>query len=132
MHHAQVNRHGRAVAGQVVQLLAGGHRRLARVAGKDQRLRHLGQGQLAFQQGGAGGGGGHPRDDLEGDRQRAQLANLLADGAIQRGVAGMHAGHILALGMRLADQLDNLLQVQFGGVDHQFGTIARKYCLRHQ
>ena len=83
VHHAQVNGHGRAMAGEVGQLLAGGHFRLARIAGEDHGLRDGGQGQFAFQQRRTGRRGGDAGDDLKGDRQCPQVADLFTDGAVQ-------------------------------------------------
>ena len=45
------------------------------------------------------------------DVQSTQLANLLANGAVQRRIAGVHAGHVLAALMGLAQQLDDLTQM---------------------
>ncbi|MNN56511.1 hypothetical protein D3C81_1714480 [compost metagenome] len=103
--------HGRAVPGQVAQGLALGHPRLARVAGEDQRLRHLRQGQLAAQQRGAGSGGGYAGHHFIGDAQFAQVADLLANGAVERRVAGMHPRHVLPLGMGLGEQRDYFVEV---------------------
>ncbi|MOA11231.1 hypothetical protein D3C78_1311640 [compost metagenome] len=60
------------------------------------------------------------------------MADLLADGAVQRGIAGMHAGHVLATGVGLGQQADDLLQVQLGGVHHPFGAMALQYGLGYQ
>ncbi len=54
-------------------------------------------------EGGAGGGGGDSGDDLIGDAEFAQVADLLADGAVQGGIAGMHAGYVEAAAMGLRE-----------------------------
>lgn len=44
----------------------------------------------------------------------------------------MHPRHVLALFMGMLDQLNDLLQVQFGAVDQGFGLMAFKHGGRHQ
>ena len=132
MLHAEVDGQGRTVAGQGAQLLPRRHRRVVTVAREDHRLRHLRQGQLGLQQRRAGRRGGNAGDDLEGNLQRTQLTNLLANGAVQRGVAGMYAGHVLAPGVSFGQQRDDLLQMQLGGVHHLLGTVALQHGLGHQ
>ncbi|MNN80180.1 hypothetical protein D3C81_1968910 [compost metagenome] len=51
------------------------------------------------------------------------MADLLADRAIQAGVAAVYPGHVLALCVCRAHGADDLLQVQFGAVDHGLGLV---------
>ena len=85
------------------------------------------QGQFGLQQRSAGRHCGDAGDDLEGNVPFAQLADLLANRAVQARVAGMHTCHVLAFGMGGLDQVDDLLQVQFGAVDHLFRLMAVQY-----
>ncbi|MOA52906.1 hypothetical protein D3C78_1762830 [compost metagenome] len=50
----QVNRHGRPVLRQAAQFFPGGHRAFVGVAGEDQALGYVRQGQFGAQQGGTG------------------------------------------------------------------------------
>ncbi|MNP69643.1 hypothetical protein D3C76_1657670 [compost metagenome] len=60
------------------------------------------------------------------------MADLLANRPVQARVAGMHACHVVTLGVGLADQLDDLFQVQFGTVDHLVRPVPLEHCFRHQ
>ena len=44
----------------------------------------------------------------------------------------MHPCHVFAPGVGLADQLDDLFQVQFGAVDHLVRPVALEHGFRHQ
>ena len=86
-----------------------GGKRLARRHGRGaaagarqhQRLRHLRQGQLALQRRGGGGEGGHAGRQRIGNAERVEAAELLADRAPHREVAGMKPRHVMA-GFRCA------------------------------
>ena len=69
---------------------------LARGAGEDDGLRDFGERQFGGEARGGAGEGGNAGDDLIGDAKRIEAAHLFGDGAIDRGVAGMNAGNILA------------------------------------
>ncbi|MNJ61594.1 hypothetical protein D3C77_573890 [compost metagenome] len=60
------------------------------------------------------------------------MADLLADGAVQAGIATVYPGHILALLMRTAHGGDDLFQVQFGAVDQGLGLVPLEHGRRHQ
>src|SRR3546814_7241989 len=60
-------------------------------AREDHGLAHLGQRQLAVQRRCGRRIGRHAGNDLESDVERAQAADLLGDGAVERRVAGMRS-----------------------------------------
>ncbi|MNY02254.1 hypothetical protein D3C86_1348200 [compost metagenome] len=128
----QVNRHGRAVLRQAGEFLPRWHGGFVGVARQDDALRNVRQRKFRTQKRCASGCGRHARYDFERNAQLAQIANLLANGAIQARIAGVHPGHILAFGVGALDQVDDLFQVQFGAVDHLFGTVTFQYGGRHQ
>ena len=128
----QVDGHGGAMGREAGELFAGRHAGLVRVAGEDHALGDIGQGQLRSQQCGAGGGGGDSGDDLESNPQLPQATDLLADGAVQARVAGVHPGYIQTLGMGFADDLDDLFQMQLGAVDHPYRVMPLEHRLGHQ
>ncbi|MNV85446.1 hypothetical protein D3C71_1794090 [compost metagenome] len=127
-----MNRHGRAVLRQAGEFLSGWHGGFVGVARQDHALRNVRQGQFRAQERCASGCGSHAGYDFERNAQFTQIANLLANGAIQARIARVHPGHILAFGVGGLDQVDDLFQVQFGAVDHLFGTVTFQYGGRHQ
>ena len=107
------------VAANAARLLACRHGRGAHGgAGHDDRLGDVGQGQLAAQGRRGGGEGRHAGRDRPGDAERVEAADLLGDGAVERGVAGMDPGDVLALGVRGLDLGHDLVEVHGGRVDH--------------
>ena len=86
-------------------------------AGQDDRLGDLGQRQLRLRRAAAAAKAGHARADLIGNAQPIEAAHLLGDGAIDRGIAGMDAGDILALCMGRRHLGDDLVEVHGGGVE---------------
>ena len=84
-------------AAERAQLLARGHRRgAAGVAGEDHGLGHAGDGQLAAQRRRGGGERGHAGDDVVGHAERVQPAHLLGHRAVDRRVAGVQPGDVVA------------------------------------
>ncbi len=67
--------------------------------------------------GGGGGEGRHARGDRPGDAQRVEPADLLGDGAVERRIAGVDAGDVVAGGMGGRDLGDDLVEVERGRVD---------------
>ncbi|MNO82138.1 hypothetical protein D3C76_734000 [compost metagenome] len=128
----QMNRHGRPMLRQACQLFTSGHRGLVGVARQDHALGHVRQGQLRAQQRRAGGRCRDAWNDFKRNIQLTQMANLLADGAIQARIAGVHTSHVLALGVGDLDQFDDLLQVQLRAVDHLFGAVSFQHRSGHQ
>jgi hypothetical protein len=80
-------------------------------------LRHLGQGQLALQRSCSGGKGGHARRERIGNTERIEAAELLADRAPQRQVAGMKPRDVLVCFVGGLELSDNLLEAHRRGVD---------------
>ena len=81
--------------------------------------RDFGQRQLGGEAGGGAGEGGHAGDDLVGDAERIEAAHLFGDGAIDRGIAGMDAGDVLARVMGGGDLGDDLIEMHRRGVADQ-------------
>ena len=108
-----------AGAAQFFQCLARRHGgRLHGGAGEDHRLRDLGKRELRLQRGGHCGEGGHARCYVIGDAELVETADLLGDGAIERGVARVDARHVLALRVGGLDLRDDLIQRHGGRIDH--------------
>jgi hypothetical protein len=102
-------------------------------AGQDHRLADIRQGQFRRQGGRRCGEGGHAGRHVVSDLQRVQPAHLLGDRAIERRVAGMDPGDIVALfvgGLHLGD---DLVQMHRRGIDHPrpFGRLGH-HLRRHQ
>ena len=93
----------------------------------------FGQGELGLEGGGGGGEGGNAGRHVIGDAEPVEPAHLLGDGAIERGIAGVDAGHVLALRMGGLDLGDDLVERHGGGVDDA-GACGRGLhdLLRHQ
>src|SRR3546814_14511075 len=62
--------------------------------------------------------GRHAGNDLESDVERAQAADLLGDGAVERRVAGMDPRHVVTRRVRRLDLRDDRIEGQGRGVDH--------------
>ena len=96
----QMDGEGGLAAAQFFQFLARRHGRgLHGGAGEDHGLGDFGQGEFGFQNGGGGGEGGHAGGDVIVNAELVEPAHLFGDGAIDRRIAGMDAGHVVALGM---------------------------------
>ena len=52
------------------------------------------------------------------DAECVEPPDLLGDGAIERGVAGMNSGDVVALGMGGLDLGDDLFQIHRRGIQH--------------
>ena len=116
---AEMDGQRRLRAGEVLERFGLGHGgRLLRHAGEDERLCHAGDGQFLAECGGSGDIGGHAGDNLVGDRIGAQAPDLFGDGAIERGVAGMHARHVLPARMGGDDLGMGFVQRHCGSVEH--------------
>ena len=85
--------------------------------GKDDRLGHLGQGELLGQGRGRGEGRTHPGNHLTGDLFPLQDLQLLLDGAEQGRVAGVDPDHPSAVPVSRQEPGADLRQVEFSGVD---------------
>ena len=121
----QEQRHRRAVTGEFGDLLARRHRGLAAAEpGQDHGLGDFRDRQLAPDPRGHGGEAGHPGDDLGVQVQRRALVELLLDGAPQRGITGVDAGHaeLFPGGPLVVGQ--DALHRQPGGV-HDLGVFPR-------
>jgi hypothetical protein len=94
----QEQRHRGAVLGEAADRLAGRHRRLAALEpGEHDRLRDLGDRQLALHDRRDGAEAAHARDDLGLEAERGAQLVLLLGAAPQRRVAGVDAGDQQAL-----------------------------------
>ncbi|MNN53244.1 hypothetical protein D3C81_1679870 [compost metagenome] len=60
------------------------------------------------------------------------MADLLADCAVQAGIATVNTGDILAFFMGRVHGLHDLLQVQFSAVYHGLGLVSFEHCCGHQ
>ena len=78
---------------------------------------HARQGQLAFQRRRDRGKGRHPGDHVVGYVQRRQAPHLLADGAVEGGVAGMQARDVVSQRMGGDQFRDDLVEGEGGRVD---------------
>ncbi len=100
------------------QLLALRHRRGAhRRPRQDDGLAHLGQCQLGAQRRRRRGEGRHARRHVVGDAERVEAPHLLGDRAVDRGIAGMDARHVLPLFMRALDLGDDLVEMERRRID---------------
>ena len=83
----------------------------------DDGLAHVGQGQLGLQRRGrtaeAGDAGNHLVFDAAGDK----LVHLLADGAVDSGVARVQAHQLRTLGIGLYHNRDNFFERHLGAVE---------------
>ena len=118
--HREMNRQRGLRGAELLQFLAGRHgRRLHGGAREDHRLRHFGQRELGLEGGSRGGEGGHARRHVIGNAERIEAAHLLGNGAIERGIAGVDARHVLAFVMRGLDVADDFVEVHGGRIEHQ-------------
>ncbi len=118
----EVDAQGRTRGGERLEVLACRHGGGAHGgAGHDDRLGDVGQGQLAAQGRRGGREGRHAGGDRPGDAERVEAADLLGDGAVERGVAGMDAGNVLALGVGGLDLGHDLVEMHGRRVDHAAG-----------
>ena len=86
-------------------------------ARQHQRLGNLRQSELALERGGRGGEGRHARRQRIGDAERVELAQLLADRAPHREIAGMKPRHVLARAMGGHELGHDLIEAHGRGVD---------------
>ena len=95
----EMQHHGRAGRGEVGKRLARRHGG-GPPAGPSQHegLRHLGQGQLALERSCRRGEGRNAGRQGIRNVKRIEAAKLLADGAVDREIAGMEPRHVLAFG----------------------------------
>ena len=108
-----MDRKRRTRTSEACQLFTRRHRRgFHRRAGEDQGLRDLWHREFNAEAGGGGGIGRHARNNLIIDPKRLQAADLLGDGAVERGITGMDARHILAVRMRAADLVNDVVEGQ--------------------
>lgn len=130
----QVDRQGGAGAAEIRQRLAGRHfRGFHRRAGEDHTLGDVGQGQFGLQDGGGGGEGRHTGGNRVRDAECLQAADLFGDGAIERRIAGMHAGNVIAVFMGGNDLGDDLVEIERRGIDHpRVGRCHGDHGLGHQ
>src|SRR6266498_2514089 len=111
-------RHGGLGASQLADLLARWHRTggAGRQPGEHDRLRDSGNGQLASDRGRGGAQRRDSRDDLPREATPVALGDLLLDGAVEAGVAGVDARHHQLLSHGPVVDLDDPLQRQCRGV----------------
>ena len=86
-------------------------------ARQHEGLRHLGQRQLAFQRSRCGGEGRDARSERIGNAERIEAAQLLADRAPHREIAGMEPRNVVAGAMRRLEFGDDLIEAHWRGVD---------------
>jgi len=114
----QVDSERRPRRGEVLQGLAVGHARSAALgARQDHALTHLRQGQLLAERGRAGGESGHARRHGVVDAERAQAADLFADGAVDGEVPRLQPRHVLTRCIGGAHLLQDGVQRHGLGVD---------------
>ncbi|KGW79257.1 precorrin-4 C11-methyltransferase domain protein [Burkholderia pseudomallei MSHR2990] len=132
MPHAEMDRERRAVRGEARERFAGGHRRLARVAREDHGLRDARQRQLDAERRCARGRRGHAGHDLVRNPERGEPADLLADRAVERRIAGMHARDVLPLAVRAREQRDDFVEIELRRVHDELGAMAVEHRGRHE
>ena len=93
-------------------------------AGEDDRLGNIGKRELAAERCRSGGEGRNPGGDRPGYARGLEAADLLGDGAVERGVARMDAGDVEACGMGGLDLGQDFVEVHGCGVEHP-GTGRR-------
>ena len=92
--------------------------------GQHHGLTDAGEGQLLAERGSGSGVGRYARGDVVADSELDQPADLLADGAVERRIAGVHASDALPRLVSFAHARDELVQGHVGGIDHD-GVVAR-------
>ena len=113
-------RKGRCTAwpaiGPAGQVLGRRHGRAAGRARQDDRLRHLRRRQLDPQRGRRRLERADARHDFILDPQPVQRVHLLADGAVERRLAGVQPHHVHAVRWRLPIHRDDLVQGHAGRI----------------
>ena len=101
---------------QVRELLPGRHGGPSLHPGEDDGLTLAGHGVLGIENGRGGEGGGHAGDDIVLDAELVQPVHLLPVGAVDGGIAGVHACDGLPFGLGLLHDRDDLVQIHQGAV----------------
>ena len=116
--YAEENHQGAAVARQVGELFAGGHRHAAFGPGHDDGLGNLGDGEFRFEDGGGGKSGADAGDDFVVHALGLEYPHLFQGGAVKGRVAALDAGYLLAVGRRLQGYGHNFGQGHFLAAVH--------------
>ena len=125
---------GRTRSGEGFQLFALGHcGRLHGRAGQDNGLTDVGKRQFRFQGGRRSRKSRHAGRDAVVNAGGFQAPDLFGDGPVERGIAGMDPGHILAGIVGGSDFRENLFQGHGRRIAHQrIRRCEGNDLLRHQ